>query len=359
MKLIDKYLIRSFIGPFGVCVGVFCLLVLLGRFFDKMSIFNDYQANAVDIASYLLLGLPFWLNLVLPVATLLAVLFSLSQLQAGGELTAMRGAGIAPIRLFRPLFLTGLTLSIFSLIGGLSFLPKLSFESRIIYRAKIKKRDVLSYRKDNLVTAGEGNRHYTIAWLDLDKQAIRGLVIDRFDESNHLAETVTAKEAQYLNPGWRLRDGVVRRFARDKPAEAVEETFAERIVDIPERPADFALFDKEPDDMTGGEMVRRMRRLRLLGAPIHRERVALHMRIALPFANIIVIAIGIPFALRSHQKSRTQTFTYAILIAFLFWGFASVFKSLGEQNRLPAWMAAWAANGIFGLYAVWRLRSLR
>lgn len=357
MKILDRYLMRLFAAPFGICVAIFCLLVLLGRFFDRMSIFNQFHAKAWDIFVYLLLGLPFWLNIVLPVATMLALLFSLGQLQMGGEITAMRSAGIPPHRLYRPFFLAGLALVVISLVGGLSFLPKLNFESRIIYRVKIKKRDLLDYQRDNIVAAGEGNRHYTIGWLDVDKQMMKNVVVDRFDPQDRLVETVTARDAYFANPGWRFTQGVIRTFPQGDINNAKEEPFASRVFDIPEHPADFALVDKVMDDMTGNELLRRIRRLRSLGAPVHEEWVAFHMRIALPFANLIVILIAIPFAMNSNPKTHTraQTFSYAFAVTFLFWGFTSICQSFGEQGRIPAWVAAWLSNGVFGVLASWRL----
>src|SRR5438477_11482162 len=100
MKLMDRYLLKGFLKPFGACVLIFCILVILGRFFDKMGIFTVYHARPRDIAKYLLLGLPLWLNLVLPVATLLALLFALGQHQQQGEINALRGAGIATGRFY-------------------------------------------------------------------------------------------------------------------------------------------------------------------------------------------------------------------------------------------------------------------
>jgi lipopolysaccharide export system permease protein len=357
MKILDRYILKSFFSPLGVTALIFCILVMLGRFFDKMSIFSDYHAKPWDIFQFLVLGLPFWLNLVLPVATMLAVLFSLGHLQLGGEITAMQSAGIPPTRLYRPYFLAGITISIFSLIGGLSFLPKLNFQSRVVYRVKIKKRDLLNYQKDNVVAAGRDNRRYTIGWLDVEQQMMRNVVVDRFDDQDRLLETIVAQEAVYrpTEPHWNFHSGVVRSYPQGDLSQAVEEPFADRAFSIPEKPEDFALVDKLPEDMTGGEMVRRMKRLRTLGAPTTHERTALHMRIALPFANMVVIAIAIPFAMRSRNQSRTQTFSYALATAFLFWGVTSMFQSLGEQGRLPAWIAAWMSTVIFGTIAVWRL----
>ncbi len=82
------------------------------------------------------------------------------------------------------------------------------------------------------------------------------------------------------------------------------------------------------------------------------------MRLALPFANVIVIALAIPYALRSGTHGRAQNFSYALALAFFYWGVTSIFQSVGEQGQLPAWLSSWVANIIFSTLAVWRLAQL-
>ncbi|MFA5974874.1 MAG: LptF/LptG family permease [Elusimicrobiota bacterium] len=357
IKIIDRYQAKGFFAPFGICTGIFSVMVIFGRYFEKMDIFNNYHAKLKDIVVYLLLGLPFWLNMVLPVATMLALLFSLGHLQQRGELTAMRSAGIGSLRLYAPYFMIGLALSVVSLIGGLSFLPKLNFAARAIYRVHIKQGQVLNYRLDHVVAAGSDNRRFTIGWLDVEKNEMREIVVDQFTDQFEWLETIAAKQAVYRNKKWVFLDGTWRHRDATQPYGLKEEPFQERIVPIPEAPADFLLEDKMPDDMTGREILRRIKRLRTLGASTYKERVALHLRLALPFANVVVIALGIPFAIRQGHKGRTQTFSYALGLAFLYWGMTSICQSFGEQGRIPPWIAAWASNISFSALALGLLRK--
>src|SRR5439155_14783714 len=39
MKIMDRYMIKTFLVPFGICVVIFSVLVILGRFFDRMEMF--------------------------------------------------------------------------------------------------------------------------------------------------------------------------------------------------------------------------------------------------------------------------------------------------------------------------------
>jgi lipopolysaccharide export LptBFGC system permease protein LptF len=235
MKILDRYLVRSFIAPFIVCVAIFGILVMLGRYFERMETFNNFHAKPLDIAVYLLLSVPFWLNLILPVATMLALLFSLGALQQRGELTACRSAGISSVRLYAPFFAIGLLLSTVSLVGGLTFLPKCSSEARSVYQVKIKKGQPVSYRRDHVVVAGRNHRRYTIRWLDADKGQMIDVVVDRFGDNLEWLETVSAKSGDFIDGRWWFRNGHVRRYDPARPGSFLEEAFLERVMDIPER----------------------------------------------------------------------------------------------------------------------------
>jgi len=108
--------------------------------------------------------------------------------------------------------------------------------------------------------------------------------------------------------------------------------------------------------MTHAELRGRIRHLTDLGIPSSKERVALHMQFALPFANIMVILLGIPFALNKLREGNVHSIAYAFGATFLYWGTVSVFQSYGEHGVMAAWVAAWAANVIFGVLAIWLLR---
>jgi len=222
----------------------------------------------------------------------------------------------------------------------------------------IKGRDVLEYRKDKIVAAGRDHRRFTIGWLDVEHQQLKDIVVDRFNDNLAWTETLSAKVATYQKGRWLFQDGIWRISDPSNPQGVKEESFKERWVDIPEKPEEFALEDKVTDDMGGRELLERTRRLQRLGASTNKEQVAWHMRWALPFANLVVIALAIPYALRSGAHGRTQNFSYALVLAFLYWGVTSVCQSFGEQGQMPAWLSAWTANILFSTLALWRLARL-
>src|SRR5207302_2396815 len=297
MKIIDRYLISHFLKPMAACGVVFAMLVFVGRFFDKMSIFNDYHAHIADILAYLILCLPYWLNIVFPAVTLLALMFSLGPLQQRGELTAMRSAGISSYRLYAPFFAMGTLISLLSLIGGLTFLPSINAKANVLYRQHIKKQQAYNTLRDHIVVAGRDHRRFTIGTLDTQTGTLTDIVIDQFDNQMHRRSMFSAQQGHYQNGQWTFYRGNFIQF--DANGNYKQEPFQEKLLDIHQKPDDFVYENRKPDEMTHREIRWRIGHLHELGIPSFKEQVALHHQFALPFANVVVILLGIPFALRS------------------------------------------------------------
>ena len=354
MKIIDRYLLLQFLKPLGVCTALFTVLVFVGHFFDKMTVFTAFHAHMQDIVVYLVLGIPYWLNVVYPVATLLALMYSLGPLQQRGEITAMRGAGIPAMRVFLPFIAMGVLISLVSLVGGATVFPALSSKANVIYRQRIKQEQSLDTLKDHIVAAGRNRQRFTIGTLDTQAGKMTDVVIDQFDDQMRHLSTLSAHEGRYHNSQWTFYQGSYVQFNNDGITQ--QESFQEKTLNINEKPEDFVYDDRKPDDLTYHELRKRISHFTELGIPSFKERVTLHLQYALPFANVMVIVLGIPFALNRMKGGTAHNLAYAFGATFLYWGAVSVFQSYGEHGYLAAWVAAWGANFIFGILAFWLLR---
>ncbi len=75
----------------------------------------------------------------------------------------------------------------------------------------------------------------------------------------------------------------------------------------------------------------------------------MHQKIAYPFACIVIIFVGLPFALTTGRR-KGLTFAssgIALVIGFLFFVVNSVGLALGKGGALPPVVAAWFAPALF------------
>ena len=76
--------------------------------------------------------------------------------------------------------------------------------------------------------------------------------------------------------------------------------------------------------------------------------VDLHMKLAFPLINLIVILIGAPMATRLRSTSTALGFGLSVAIAFAYYAFMQSGKALGHNGALPPYLAAWLGDIVFG-----------
>jgi len=107
--------------------------------------------------------------------------------------------------------------------------------------------------------------------------------------------------------------------------------------------------------MSWAELRRYVVRLRASGARVAGHLVDLHLKLALPLVNLIVVMIGGAVATRLRSQSAALGFGLSIAIAILYYAFVRLGQAFGHNGGLPPYVAAWSGNVVFGLVGGWML----
>lgn len=115
MKILTRYLIRSLAGPFA-----FAFALLTGLFFVNAvaRLLDDLAGKGLPpeiIGEAFLLTLPHTIALTLPMAVLVAVLYTFGEMASASEIVAMSASGVRPRSLLVPTLIMGL------LAGGATY----------------------------------------------------------------------------------------------------------------------------------------------------------------------------------------------------------------------------------------------
>jgi len=152
---------------------------------------------------------------------------------------------------------------------------------------------------------------------------------------------------------WVFLDGVERVFSEGKMKEA---SFKSKVSDLSLSPRTLIPRTVDPDEMSLRELIPYYRRMRKLGVPVTPLRVAAHAKLAYPFTNVILCALGIPIALRLRRSAKVVNFVVAMGLSFLFLWFMELGKAVGASGRLPPMPSAWIPNLLFAALAVVLIR---
>jgi len=173
------------------------------------------------------------------------------------------------------------------------------------------------------------------------------LTIYRLDDRFRLRSVVTVPRAQWRDGRWQVTGAVEHDLdgdafrSRPVPAESLS---------IPESIDDFLEVQREPEELSFLELRDRIDSLTRKGIDASHYLVDLYLKLALPFSSAVLALVAIPIGgrLRRHP-SIAAIIGLGTAVGFCYWVLLGLSMSLGQTGALPPLLAAWAANGIYGL----------
>ncbi len=356
-RIIDEYIVREFAGLFALVLAGFVLLMIVFTFFDLLGdILRNHIALAI-VGEYLLNLTPSMLYQIAPLAVLIAVLVTFSVLNRNSEIIAMKATGISLYRLVIPIVTIAVCLAVSLFLFAQYYLPQANRRQEAL-RNVIKGRPPQTYLHPEQqwifgpkAAPGEPGCIFYYQFFDPDGNQFANLSVFEFDPATfQLTRRIFAKRAAWdADSGtWRFENG----WARDIQGANVTayRTFLEtNFSEIHAAPDYFKKEDRQSQEMNFGQLNRYIRDLRQSGFDTKRLRVELWHKLSYPLIAVVMAVLAIPFALSMGRRGSITGVAVAIGVALAYWVVDGLFGAMGYVNYLPASMAAWSADILFGL----------
>ncbi|ETW99300.1 MAG: hypothetical protein ETSY1_15485 [Candidatus Entotheonella factor] len=353
MSLLSRYVCFVFAQYFGLGLSVCTALFFLIELFDRIDNFIDYRASWVDVVTYLLLGLPDILYLMVPVACLLASVLTFSTLNKHNEIVAMRAAGVAPLRLAMPLFGLGVVACCLLLAVQEYVLPYTHRAEREVWYTRIQGKPgahTVAYKTHD-IWYRRSNRVWQARRSNVLENRLTWVTIYKLTPEGNIRQRIDAQTAHWDGEGWRLRQGSVRTFSVSAHFATAPNHFTERWFDFPEPPEDICALPKGPEDMGLRESLAYAKQSQRQGQLQQGRRylVAFHGKLAFAVVCIIMVGFGAPMALTSNRSGGTaRAIALTLVCGFSYWILHSLTMALGQSGYVPPILAAWIGNVCFG-----------
>lgn len=104
MKLLDRYLLRELVAPFCLSLLLLTVVLVINQLLRLMELFINRGVDLLSLLRILVVILPSFFTIAIPISTLMAATIAFSRLSMDGELIAMRSAGLSLLRLQVPVF---------------------------------------------------------------------------------------------------------------------------------------------------------------------------------------------------------------------------------------------------------------
>ncbi|MBW2520778.1 MAG: LPS export ABC transporter permease LptG [Deltaproteobacteria bacterium] len=355
MSTVDRFIKRQFVNHFAVILVSLVSLYALIDFIEKVDDFIEHKATLVHYLLFPVYNLPQMIAHTLPMAILLSAFVSFGSLSRTGQMTALLGGGLSISRVSRPMFSTGLVLSGLMLLGNLWLIPLAVQEGEYLLEAEIKGKRIGAAVEAQDLYFKSGDQIIHIRRSFPHRGELHGIIIFTMNDQFKPIKRLQAKTGDYLQNGtWQFKDVKIWTFADDAKSIAGFESHPVWSLDLKKNPEELAPLWNVPEEMTFGELSEVINRLKSEGHDPTRYQVEKHLRFSRACIPLIMILLGIPFAIK---RGRHASYAFGIVISLIifvvYFILYAVFAALGQSNILPPVVSAWAANLLMTLTGLW------
>lgn len=370
MRLLDRYLLRELLSPLGYCLGGFLIFWISFDLFNELSDLQENKLRVGDIVEYYVVKSPEFLVEVLPIALLLALLYTLTNLSRHHEITAIRAAGVSLWRLSAPYFVVGFIATVALFVMNEYWVPDSAERAEQVMTRRLtgqqKAADPNLVRDLGFSNARDRRTWYAGAY-HLRTTEMTNLQIN-WTQADGSRRRLYADRAVRTNGVWTLFN--VREFrespgANAQPVPGLQAALL-AVPELTETPEEI-----ESEVKISRRLARSIRKardadlpiseildyLRFHPNPLENDRpwlyTKLHGRLAAPWTCLVVVLIAVPFGAASGRRNVFVGVASSIFICFGFFVLLQLGLALGAGGKLPAWLGAWLPNLVFGTTGLW------
>jgi lipopolysaccharide export system permease protein len=393
MRTLDRYLIRESIGPFLLALGLFTFVLAVRPVLDVAEGLLAKGVPLPTVGFLLLTLLPQALGITLPMAFLAGTLMAFGRLSGDRETVAILACGVNPLRLLRPVLITGVSAALVTLYVMVDLVPNSNQKFREVtarFTAETAESDIKPHtfyegfpNKVLYVQAADPAGGWDGVLLADTSQpttvsvalAERGHLV--LDKTHRLVNIVLEQVVQYVpgsEPGvYNLSqaastvfqvdptsvlgtDGAITRGFPEMTIADLQRQRQEKVAlaaDIRARLARGRLTDQEAAQL----------REQLTHLSPHNEIMFLHQKFSFPVACLVFAVIGLALGLSVAREGKLAGFVVGVAVVFAYYIFMELSESatkgyysdaavIAQGRFLGAHLARWVPNIVLGVFGI-------
>ena len=361
MTRFERHIAKRLLKGFVFFVGALIIFFIVLHWVEYSDDFLDGGATITEVFTVFYPSyIPEIVRLTSPLAIFLSCIYLTGTLAQELQLIALQTSGVSLYRLLRPYVLVGV------LMTGVMF----GFNGWIVPRTN---ETVVRYEKEYLTPgarstdASELHRQngpdaiLSVGYYDRDDSTAHTVSLQQFGGSSQLLQRIDAERMDWVDSlqTWRMEDVTRRTFNRGGLAR--ESSMTELDTTLQVFPRDLARSQNDVSAMTIPVATEYLAAMRRAGVGnLERPLVAYYNKFAYPFANLILVLLGVPIAAVRRRGGQAVRFAIGLMTAFAYLSLQKLTEPFGYAGALPPAMTAWLPHVLFAIVALvvlWRTRK--
>jgi len=337
---------------------VFSLIFLVSDLLNNSNQFSS--VSRLELAQYYFYMLPEIVYRMIPVASLVGVIFTLTQLQRTNELMALFSLGISLWQVGGLLLFWASVTSGFALLAGDQWVPRAMQAKNYLYYNQIQKKPGLySMVRTGRIWYKVKDTILYIQTLNPAASTAEGLKMFIIGPDWELIQMMEAKKVEMKKNNWILRDGVNTVFSPGSQFPITRQ-FDEKTISMGEEASSLAETAKPSEVLSMSELRRFISRNKAAGLDTLRYEVDYYGKWSFAFAGCVMSLLAIPFGVRRGRSSGLMGSIGIVLgLVFLYWTLYSSGIALGYYDRVPAFFAATLPSLGMLLLGIWGIQRTK
>lgn len=353
MRLLDRYVLRELLGPLFFGLLAFTGLFLSIDLVPLVRMGVDFGAPLSTMLHLVLLRLPEVFMWTFAMAVLLGTLLSLSRLSSASEVVAMQASTVSFYRIVAPVLFVGLAVSVLTLALSEWVVPAANYSYRRIVTEDVRGAQLPTISRNVILKeyeSGVMSGFLYAARFDGQTRTMHDVTVVEM-ESGRPVQTTFARKTIWEDDTWYMEDGVTHLHDGD-PGVTIDFGAGRQPIAIGHRPEQVMQAQKEPEEMTIGELRDHIAVLRARGDTSREHVLQLHLKLSVPLTSFVFALIAAPLGIQPHRSASSVGFGLSMLVIFAYYVLMTVGTALAQGGQIPPAVGAWLQNGVLGAVGV-------
>jgi len=354
IRSLDKFILGELTGPFFFGIMIFTTILVAGGLLFKLAELIIERGVSLGIVIRLFLySLPGIIALTIPMSCLLAALIGFSTMSSNSELVALKSAGLSFNRIIKSVVIVSVLVSIVAMFFNETLVPLSEKASGNVMMYEVLKETPALFKEKVFLKQEENGELKRVIYVN--KMAVgSGEMSDvRIQEYEHgkLARLTSAERGEWKDGSWWIYNGQVFEVKNDVEASPLL-GFDKQQLNLNLTPDEWKQASDNPDQMGIPELYRLIKTKEKMGEDPAKLWVALHFRVAIPWACVVLALVGAALGSRPQRTNSSRGVGLSVIIVFVYYVIMSFARSMGEAGLIPPFLSAWLANIVFMIIGV-------
>jgi len=351
-SIVFRYIFKEMLPPFVINLLFFTFVFMMTKLLDITNLIVNYKISLSVVGLLLLYSVPHFLEFVIPMSIMMAVLLTFVRLSGDNEIVALKAGGVSIYGLLPPVLLfclMGCLLTGFIMIYGLPW-GTLSFKNLTL---KVITSNVKIGLKERIFNDSFKGMMLYVNKIDLKNNSLINIFIEDKRTKDIVSTVISPRGELFHDPDkfsyhLRLYNGTINQVDLNRRAvHSINFDAYDINLDYNKAVSAARKITKDEKEMYLGELQQYLKTA-LKNDKYYETLVEFHKKFSIPFACFIFGLLALPLGIQTKSVKRSYSFGLGLFYILFYYLLLSAGLVFCKTGVYPAVIGMWLPNIVIG-----------